>query len=51
MEVDPNPATVKKYNIEGVPALLIFKEGEVAQAHEGAIGKQKLESMLEDYLG
>jgi thioredoxin 1 len=50
MEVDPNPATVKQYNIEGVPALLLFKQGEVAQSHEGAIGKQKLESMLETHL-
>jgi thioredoxin 1 len=50
MEIDPNPATVSKYNIEGVPALLLFKDGEVAQSHEGAIGKQKLESLLETYL-
>lgn len=50
MEVDPNPATVKQYNIEGVPALLLFQDGEVTQSHEGAIGKQKLESILENYL-
>jgi thioredoxin 1 len=50
MEVDPNPATVKQYHIEGVPAVLLFKDGEVAQSHEGAIGKQKLESMLETLL-
>ncbi len=47
MEIDPNPATVKQYRVEGVPALLLFKAGELAQSHEGAIGKQKLESMLE----
>lgn len=50
MEVDPNPSTVKKYHIEGVPALLLFKDGEVVQSHEGAIGKPKLESMLIDFL-
>jgi thioredoxin 1 len=50
MEVDPNPATVKQYHIEGVPAILLFKEGEVTQSHEGAIGKQKLESILETHL-
>ncbi|HEY9893633.1 MAG TPA: thioredoxin [Candidatus Sericytochromatia bacterium] len=50
MEIDPNPATVAKYQIEGVPALLLFKNGELAQAHEGAIGKQKIESMLEAHL-
>lgn len=50
MEVDPNPATVKQYHIEGVPALLLFQDGEVTQSLEGAIGKQKLESILENYL-
>jgi thioredoxin 1 len=50
MEIDPNPDTVGKYHIEGVPALLLFKNGEVALSHEGAIGKQKIESMLETHL-
>ncbi len=50
MEVDPNPETVKKYRVEGVPALRLFKDGQVAQSHEGAIGKQKLETLLETYL-
>lgn len=50
MEVDPNPVTVKDYRVEGVPALRLFKDGEVAQSHEGAIGKQKLESILEGFL-
>lgn len=50
MEIDPNPVTVNKYRIEGVPALVLFKDGEVAQASEGAIGKQKIQEMLESYL-
>jgi len=50
MEVDPNPITVKQYRVEGVPALLLFQGGEVAQSHEGAIGKQKLEGMIEAFL-
>lgn len=50
MEIDPNPVTVGTYHIEGVPALVLFRNGEVAQAHEGAIGKQKIESILEAYL-
>ena len=50
MEIDPNPVTVGKYHIEGVPALVLFKNGEVAQATEGAIGKQKIQEMLETYL-
>lgn len=51
MEVDQNPDTVKNYRVEGVPALFLFKAGEVAESHEGAMGKQKLESILENHLG
>lgn len=50
MEVDPNPDTVKKYHVEGVPALLVFKNGEIAQSHEGAISKQKLVSLIDTHL-
>lgn len=47
MEIDPNPDTVKKYHIEGVPTVMLFKNGEVLDSHEGAIGKQKLASMID----
>lgn len=50
MEIDPNPTTVSKYHVEGVPALFLFKNGEVATSCEGAVGKQKIESMLADHL-
>lgn len=50
MEVDPNPDTVKKYQVEGVPTLLVFKNGEIAQSHEGAISKQKLVSLIDNHL-
>lgn len=47
MEVDPNPETVKNYHVEGVPALLLFKKGELAKSHEGAISRAKLEGWLD----
>lgn len=47
MEIDPNPATVKQYKIEGVPAIRLFKNSELVMSHEGAISKQKLTSLLE----
>ncbi len=50
MEVDPNPETVKQYQIEGVPALLLFKNGQVTQSHEGAIGKQSLQALVDTHL-
>lgn len=50
MEVDPNPAIVKQYQVEGVPALRLFQGTEVLESSEGAIGKQKLVSLLDTHL-
>lgn len=46
MEVDPNPDAVAKYQVEGVPALRLFQNGEMIQATEGAMNRQKLEEFL-----
>ncbi|NES19010.1 MAG: thioredoxin [Symploca sp. SIO3E6] len=50
MEVDPNPESRTTCQVEGVPALRLFKNGELIESHEGAIGKQKLQAMLETHL-
>ncbi|MDQ2099434.1 MAG: thioredoxin domain-containing protein [Tychonema bourrellyi B0820] len=47
MEIDPNPATVKQYKVEGVPAIMLFKNSELVMSYEGAITKQKLTVLLE----
>ncbi|HIK18149.1 MAG TPA: thioredoxin [Leptolyngbyaceae cyanobacterium M33_DOE_097] len=51
MEVDPNPDTVSKCRVEGVPAFRLFKAGEIIETSEGAVPKQKLEEMLAPHLG
>ena len=50
LEVDPNPESVKQYKVEGVPALILFKDGEPIESFEGAISKQKLEGILASHL-
>jgi thioredoxin 1 len=50
MEVDPNPTAVATYKVEGVPAFRLFKAGEMLEATEGAISKQKLEGFLSPHL-
>ena len=50
MEVDPNPKSVAKCQVEGVPAIRLFKNDEIILTHEGAIGKQKLVSMIDNHL-
>lgn len=50
MEVDPNPETVAKYQVEGVPALRLFQDGKLVEAVEGAMNRQKLEGILNSCL-
>jgi len=50
MEIDPNPETVAKYQVEGVPALRLINAGELLAASEGALNKDKLGSFLTSHL-
>lgn len=50
MEVDPNPATVKQYEVEGVPALRLIQGMEVLESSEGVIPKQQLSSILDPHM-
>lgn len=50
MEVDPNPETVKKYKVEGIPTLILVKGGEVVERTEGILNKDKLASILDSHV-
>ncbi len=50
IEVDPNPISVKTYQVEGVPGLRLFQTGELIAAAEGALTKQKLVEMIAPHL-
>ena len=50
METDPNPLTVKQYQVEGLPALRLVRGEQLLESIEGVIGKDKLLSFLEDHL-
>lgn len=50
MEVDPNPVTVKQYQVEGVPALRLVNGDQLLASTEGVISKDKLLSLLDQHL-
>ncbi|BAY67963.1 thioredoxin family protein [Anabaena sp. FACHB-709] len=50
LEIDPNPTTVKKYKVEGVPALRLVKGEQILDSTEGVISKDKLLSFLDTHL-
>ncbi len=51
MNVDENPTTPMKYNIRGIPTLLIFKGGQVADQLVGAVPKEQIEKALARHVG
>ena len=50
LEIDPNPDSVAKCQVEGVPALRLFKNEAIILSHEGAISKNKLATRLDNHL-
>ena len=46
LNVDENPQTAAKYNIQSIPTLMIFKNGEMSSRQIGAAPKQKLEQWI-----
>jgi thioredoxin 1 len=50
LNIDENPQTPPKYNIRGIPTLLLFKDGAVAAQQVGAVSKSQLESFLDSNL-
>src|SRR5467141_3325865 len=46
LNVDENPQTATKYGVMSIPALMIFKNGEMASRQVGAAPKQKLEQWI-----
>lgn len=50
LNVDDNPATAAKYGITSIPAVYVFKDGEVAATSIGAKPKQVLEQEFAAFL-
>ena len=47
LEVDGNPKIRDAYQVQGIPTLILFRNGEVVARHEGAIAKPQLQSFLD----
>ena len=50
MNVDENPATPMRFSIRGIPTLLLFKEGELAETIVGLRSKEDIARLLERHL-
>ena len=50
LNIDDNPATPPKYNIRGIPTLMLFKNGNVEATKVGAVSKSQLAAFLDSNL-
>ena len=51
LNVDHNNGTAARYNIRGIPTILLFKGGKVVDQKVGALPKSELTKMLDAHLG
>ena len=50
LDVDSNGDTAAKYNIKGIPTLLLFKDGVIKEQIVGATSKENIARMIEAQL-
>ncbi len=50
VDVDENGGTAMRYNIRGIPTLLLFKGGRVVDSRVGAVGKTEVVKMLQKHV-
>ncbi len=50
LDVDANPMTTAKYGIRGIPALLLFKDGQLVERIVGVKPKEEIARSIEQHL-
>lgn len=47
MDVDANPDTAPKYNVKGIPTMILFKNGNAEARKVGALSKSQLSAFID----
>ncbi|MFY8147660.1 MAG: thioredoxin family protein [Prochlorococcaceae cyanobacterium] len=50
LEADPNPLSRDAHRIQGLPTLILFRDGVEVARHEGAMAKPQLQAFLDAHL-
>ncbi|MCU1286425.1 MAG: thioredoxin [Acidobacteriales bacterium] len=50
MDVDKNNSTPMRYNVRGIPTLLVFKDGKVQDQIVGLVAKEVIETALNKHV-
>lgn len=50
IDVDKNPAAAAAYQVQGVPTLILFKEGKILWRQAGVVQAKQLEQLIKQHL-
>jgi len=50
INIDDNPLTPPKYNIRGIPTLMLFKNGSVEATKVGSVSKSQLTAFIDGHI-
>lgn len=50
LNVDDNQSIAQRFNVRGIPTLILFKNGEAAAQQTGAVGKAQLAAFIEQHI-
>src|SRR5216684_6253703 len=50
VNVDENGGIAMRYNIRGIPTLLLFKGGQIVEQKVGAVGKTEVQKMIDAHI-
>jgi thioredoxin 1 len=50
LNVDDNPETARKFNVRGIPTLILFKNGNVEATKVGALSKSQLAAFIDSHI-
>ncbi|MEB3265663.1 MAG: thioredoxin domain-containing protein [Cyanobacteriota bacterium] len=50
LEADPNPVSRDRCHAQGLPALVLFRNGQELARHEGAMARPQLQALLDAHL-
>jgi thioredoxin 1 len=50
LNVDEHGQTAMRYQVRGIPTILLFKGGQLVASQVGSVGKEKLKQMINEHV-
>lgn len=50
LDIDSSPRTPTRYNVRGIPTLMLFKDGQPVATHVGSLSKGQLEAFIDKHI-